>query len=260
MRPDAPSPSATPDVSTPSSPAAPAAPASRPRLNLAKRTVSEAPSNPDAAGASASSDAKASPFGAARPIDTSAREKAIEEKRQLAVRQKKEADDKARDEKRARDTAAKAEKSAASADTKDASSSKDSPESNSAAATPRENGKPASDRKGSSAAAEESSPAPGRQYEILRRMADGEDAEEPIDDSPDAPANGDIIGDKETKPQETVREVPAKTEGGGEWRQKSSDAAAGGETTADQLEDDGFTVVPARQKNARRGGARALAS
>jgi translation initiation factor 4B len=103
MRPDAPasaSPTGTPDASTPSSPApAPAAPAGRPRLNLAKRTVSEAQPAPEAT----SSSNKPNPFGAARPIDTAAREKEIEEKRQLELRQKKEADDKAREEKKAKD-------------------------------------------------------------------------------------------------------------------------------------------------------------
>ena len=108
MRPDAPSasPTATPDVSTPSSPApAPAAPASRPKLNLQKRTVSEAP---EATPASTTSN-KPNPFGAARPIDTAAREKEIEEKRQLELRQKKEADEKAREEKKAKADAEKKE-------------------------------------------------------------------------------------------------------------------------------------------------------
>ncbi|KAF2126551.1 hypothetical protein P153DRAFT_79752 [Dothidotthia symphoricarpi CBS 119687] len=104
MRADAASPTSTPDASVPSSPAPPqsSAPASRPRLNLAKRTVSEAQPNAEAA----SSD-KPNPFGAARPIDTATREKEIEEKRQLAVREKKEADDKARAEKRAKEAAEK---------------------------------------------------------------------------------------------------------------------------------------------------------
>jgi translation initiation factor 4B len=88
------------EASNPESPAAahaaPAAPATRPKLNLQKRTVSDAVSSPTAA---AAGDSKASPFGAARPIDTAAREKQVEEKRQLAIRQKKEADDKAKAEK-----------------------------------------------------------------------------------------------------------------------------------------------------------------
>lgn len=77
-------------------PTAPAAPASRPRLNLQKRTVSDAPD----AVVTASGDAKASPFGAARPINTAAREQEIEQRRQLAIREKKEAEDKAKEERR----------------------------------------------------------------------------------------------------------------------------------------------------------------
>ena len=58
--------------------------------------------------ASVSGDAKASPFGAARPIDTAAKEREIEEKRLAAIREKKEADDKAKEEKREAAKAAKA--------------------------------------------------------------------------------------------------------------------------------------------------------
>lgn len=112
MRPDA----AKEDPDTLLSPttvtAPPPAPAGRPRLNLQKRTVSEAP---DVA-ATPSSDAKASPFGAARPIDTAAREQEIEQKRQVAIREKKEADEKAKEEKRlAKLAAAEAEKEEAAA-------------------------------------------------------------------------------------------------------------------------------------------------
>ncbi|CEJ90634.1 hypothetical protein VHEMI06402 [[Torrubiella] hemipterigena] len=88
------------------SPASPAAP-SRPRLNLQKRTV------PDAGDASATtpSDSKASPFGAARPIDTATREKEVEEKRQQAIQEKREAEEKAKEEKRAAKAAAAAAES-----------------------------------------------------------------------------------------------------------------------------------------------------
>lgn len=99
MRPDAASPTGTPDASTPSSPAPLA---SRPKLNLAKRTVSEAPT----ASAATPSD-KPNPFGAARPIDTAAREREVEEKQKQAAQQKKEAEDKAREEKKAKEAAAK---------------------------------------------------------------------------------------------------------------------------------------------------------
>jgi translation initiation factor 4B len=80
--------------------------ATRPRLNLQKRTVSEAVETPSAAGG----DSKASPFGAARPIDTAARERAVEEKRQQAVKEKREAEEKAKEDRRiAKEAAAKTE-------------------------------------------------------------------------------------------------------------------------------------------------------
>lgn len=117
MRPDArnASPSQSREGSeAPASPApAPAVVASRPKLNLAKRTVSEAP---DAPSPTTSGDSKASPFGAARPIDTMAREREIEEKRLQALKEKKESEEKAKEERRlAKEAAAKeaAEKEAA---------------------------------------------------------------------------------------------------------------------------------------------------
>lgn len=92
---------------SPSMPAAPPAPVGRPRLNLQKRTVSEAM---DAGNTPVSaSDSKASPFGAARPIDTATKEKEIEERRQQAIREKREADEKAKEEKRLAKQAADAQ-------------------------------------------------------------------------------------------------------------------------------------------------------
>jgi translation initiation factor 4B len=101
MRPDAPaakSPVPSRDGSeAPSSPApTQAMPAGRPKLNLAKRTVSEAPDQPSPT--TTSGDAKASPFGAARPIDTAAKEREIEEKRLAALNEKHEAEEKAKAE------------------------------------------------------------------------------------------------------------------------------------------------------------------
>jgi translation initiation factor 4B len=134
MRPDPPaakSPVPSRDGSeAPSSPALGSAtlPVGRPKLNLAKRTVSEATDLPSPA--SVSGDAKASPFGAARPIDTAAKEREIEEKRLAAIREKREAEDKAKEEKREAAKAAKAadaEKEAAegdNADTEDEDASK----------------------------------------------------------------------------------------------------------------------------------------
>ncbi|KAK4224766.1 putative cytosolic translation initiation factor 4B [Podospora fimiseda] len=83
-------------------------PAGRPRLNLTKRTVSEAP---DVLSPAATS-SKASPFGAAKPIDTAAREREVEEKR---LRDKQEAEEKAKADKLAQEATEKeaAEKKAA---------------------------------------------------------------------------------------------------------------------------------------------------
>ncbi|KAF2225891.1 hypothetical protein BDZ85DRAFT_72779 [Elsinoe ampelina] len=241
MRPDAPSPDvATPDESVPSSPAAPPKPAERPRLNLSKRTVSEAPDTQ-----AASSDSKASPFGAARPIDTSAREREVEEKRQLAIRQKREADDKAREEKK-------------SAAAKGVTSPSDS-----APTGPKENGarerNSVSERKRSTAQGtndEDEKPSRSAQFEILRRVAN-EDGDAEDKDAPDADLNGEVVGDKDVKPREVVREVPAK--GGDSWR-KQSDAGPAAEGTSEALEDDGFTVVAGGKKGRGNRGARALAS
>ncbi|KAK1996567.1 hypothetical protein LX36DRAFT_682333 [Colletotrichum falcatum] len=118
MRPDAKSASHSRDGSeAPSSPAAaPAAPVGRPKLNLAKRTVSEAP-----AMSPSGTDSKASPFGAARPIDTAAKERLIEEKKQQQLKEKREAEEKAKEERRlakeaaAKEAEEKAEREAAAA-------------------------------------------------------------------------------------------------------------------------------------------------
>jgi translation initiation factor 4B len=231
MRPDAPavkSPTSTPDASMPSSPAPqPAAPASRPRLNLAKRTVSEAQPAPEA---STPSD-KPNPFGAARPIDTATREKEIEEKRQLAVREKKEADDKAREERKAKDAAEKA-------------TAKDS-----APATPTKKEEDGSEEK------------PKSNFEVLSNVDDGGNSA-----GQDEDAEGEIIDDKGVKPQEVVRDPPKS--GGGSWRRKpDAPAAAEGTTTTEAMDDDGWSTVtkPTKTvKNNRRGGgnapARAIAS
>ncbi|PBP27856.1 translation initiation factor eIF4B [Diplocarpon rosae] len=122
MRPDAPGPkSAAPSRDGSEAPSSPAPghslPVSRPKLNLAKRTVSAAPDTSSST-ASVQGDAKASPFGAARPIDTAAKEREIEDKKVAAAKEKKEAEEKAREEKKeaaakkAAEDAAEAEKKA----------------------------------------------------------------------------------------------------------------------------------------------------
>ena len=99
----------TPEASAPTSPTpAPAATlATRPKLNLQKRTVSEAAPSPAV-------ETVSSIFGGAKPIDTAAREREIEEKRQIAIRQKKEQEEKEREEK-AKEEARKKEEAAAKA-------------------------------------------------------------------------------------------------------------------------------------------------
>lgn len=245
MKPDAPLPSATPDESTPSSPAAAAPPASRPRLNLAKRTVSVAETD---AATPAEASSKASPFGAARPIDTQARDKELEEKRQLSLQQKKEQDEKSAEEKKTRDDATRATKAterAARADRADkgqAAEKVSSPTSESNKQLPKQNGRPAPKENGEVAA------QPKPSFSILKHEENGEEGEE---DAVDGPANGNIVGDKETKPQEIVREVPKED---GNAAQQNAD------TTADSMEDDGWSTVAAKPKNGRKGGQRALAS
>ncbi|KAI1847773.1 hypothetical protein JX265_009201 [Neoarthrinium moseri] len=117
MKPDR----ATPDQSRNGSEAPPspagsaAAPVGRPRLNLQKRTVSEAPGVTSPPPASAT-DSKANPFGAARPIDTAAKEREIAEKKEQLAKEKKEADEKAKEERRlAKEAAAKEAAEAAAA-------------------------------------------------------------------------------------------------------------------------------------------------
>jgi len=230
MRPDTAtqSPTGTPEASTPSSPAPlPAAPAGRPRLNLTKRTVSEVQPAQD----TAPSD-KPNPFGAARPIDTAAREKEIEEKRQLAIRQKKEADDKAREEKRAKEAAEKA-------------AAKDSAP---AATTSTEKKEDTTEQK-------QSAGSETAQQATNVDSSAGQDED----------AGGKIIEDKAVKPQEVVRD-PAKADGS--WRRKSSTPAAPAGSTTEALDEDGWSTVTKPVKSAknnnRRGGsgapARAIAS
>lgn len=128
MRPDPPAapaaPAAPKQPSNPPSPVAtPAAPAVRPKLNLQKRTVSENVQSPPPSAGLGGDDSKASPFGAARPIDTAAREREVAEKRDRA---RKEAEEKSKAEKvekqRQAKEKAKTEKTAAG----DANGSKES--------------------------------------------------------------------------------------------------------------------------------------
>ncbi|KAF3908684.1 hypothetical protein AA313_de0207906 [Arthrobotrys entomopaga] len=79
-------------------PPSPGVPQTRPKLELKKRSeVVAADINQPAV----ASDSKSSPFGAARPIDTSAREKEIEEKQAKQLAEKKAKDEKDKEERKA---------------------------------------------------------------------------------------------------------------------------------------------------------------
>ncbi len=253
MRPDPPAKSATPsrETSNPPSPVPPPAPAVRPKLNLQKRTVSEAET---ASPASAVSDSKSSPFGGARPIDTSAREREIEERRQLALRQKKEQEEKLREEKRlAKEAAAKAERSSAASPPPAAAEEGKS----------RENGK---SKEVSKAKENGEGPPPvhsSTSFEVLSQ-SDGDvgseaarpTAENEHDNSEGA--KGEVVEDKDVKPQEIVRE-PAADKKPNAWRTSAVEAKP---TTAEGLEQEGWSTV-SKGKNNRRApnqATRAIAS
>ena len=241
MQPDAPAKSPTPETSNPPSPRPTAAAplATRPKLNLQKRTVSEAdPSSSPAA----SGDSKASPFGAARPVDTAAKERELEEKRLHSVRERKEAEDKA-----------KAERA------EEKRSAKDKTDVEKATPTSPKVGRQGSVSKEDS---EEATP-PAPKFDILRRVDSSTNdmvAEDENDEEGEAPAPTD---DKAVKPKEVVVDAPAG-QTNGSWRSKGSKQAEETSTTDETLEEEGWSTVskPTKQRNNRRNNmpTRALAS
>lgn len=265
MQPDKPiSATPTPDISTPSSPVAPT---TRPRLNLAKRTVSAAPPQAESGSATETS-SKASPFGAAKPIDTTKRDQEIEERR-VAARKQKEEDDakaKAEREKVAAEKAAKGEVAGS------ASRAAVEGGATGAVAGSQTNGRSTSISTrgmGQGRGEEKEVKENGRtDYRILQREENGgdnaADAETEAEGGmPMEHANGEIIdsNDKDTKPQEIVRDA----------------ANPEPETTAEAAQNDGWNTVPSKTPKPRgkprggstrggrggreeRDGARALAS
>ena len=236
MRPDAPAkPPASPlEPSTPSSPVAAApAPAVRPKLNLQKRTVSEVDPNAPA------TDVKASPFAGARPIDTSAREREVEERHQLAIRQKKEAEDKAKAEKVEKQKLAKeqAKEQAAKEQSKESATTE---------------GAEATDANGSKEGAAEA-PQAGKNFEILRRTGEEENGMA-TDVDADTPA-------KETPAPAVKAAAPRGQQSGskpnGNWRSggaRESQRPAAPAAPAAKAEDDGWSTVSSKQRPNRRGG------
>ena len=249
------------ELSTPPSPAgALAVPATRPKLNLAKRTVSETHSDANPSEAPPAPEAKASPFGTAKPIDTATREKEVEEKRQIALREKKEADDKARADKKAAEDKAREEKKV-SRDAEQANKTEQAPAWKQRPAQEKINGQ--EQRKANGQAQEKengaSAPPPGRSYEILRRTAneDSSAADEEAEEAEAAEENGLVTEDKAVKPKEIVRDIQdesAQTNG--------SSAAGTPDPSADALEGDGWSTVSKPEKKRKNGNqaSRAIAS
>jgi translation initiation factor 4B len=211
MRPDPP---AAKEPSNPSSPSAPAppAPAVRPRLNLQKRTVSE--NEPTS---SRSADSKSSPFGAARPIDTAAREREVEERRE---RQKKEAEEKAKAEKtekaekqRLSKEQAKAEKATVA----DANGSKDG-----------------------------DSEAPRKNFEILRRANEEENG---MTADPELEENNEElrVTEQAPAPKQVPPELPPN-KANGNWRRNPAQSKE-----APAPDEEGWSTVGSKPRGNRRG-------
>ena len=249
MKPDAPteqqkpSASPTPDPSAPSSPAASAAPAPapapamRPKLNLQKRTVSEVPT----VDAMSASDSKASPFGAARPIDTASKEAAVAEKK-AAQRKAKDDEDRARQDKEKAEKAARAEEKKARGEPVPSTPTASGHQENgtNAKGKTQENGEKKHEK------------APGAQYEILRRMSnDGEPVDDEATGARDESAAGNIVHDKDVKPKEVVRSMES-------GEQNATPSAEG-------MEEDGWSTIPTKEKRGHKkrnsmAASRALAS
>lgn len=204
-------------------PAAPAAPTVRPKLNLQKRTVQEVDPNAPA------TDTKASPFAGARPIDTSAREREVEERHQLAIRQKKEAEEKAKAEKAEKQKLAKEQA--------------------------KEQAKESSKPSGASANGnkDDVEPAQGaKNFEILRRAGEEENGmAADVDADVDDPAAKTTAAGKASAPAGPG----ANQQGGkqnGNWRGAGTQSSQQAEPAAD--DEDGWSTVASKQRNNRRGG------
>lgn len=255
MRPDAPAKSPTPsrEASNPPSPLPATVPITRPKLNLQKRTVSEADPGASPVTSTSASESKASPFGAARPVDTSAKEKEIEEKREQVMRQRREAEEKARAEKAEEKRLAKEAR-----EVKEVKAAKDNTvvDKESKEAVPnveKENG-------GEIVAG-------GKSFEILRRASEGAGGMSADDEAADGDAPSLPTDDKAVKPQEVVRDSSRSSKGPEtSWRGQKPQPQENGSSTDDTakiLDEDGWsTVSNTKQRNNRRTNqaARAIAS
>lgn len=241
--------SPTPETSSPPSPAQAPPPATRPKLQLQKRTVSEA--EPAFAPAPVG-DSKSSPFGAARPVDTASKEKEVEEKLQLAIRQRREAEEKARAERAEEKRLAKEKTELEKGSDKEAREIKEVKESKENKET-KENG------------AEPSQPTP--KFDILRRVDSATNDMVATDDDGEGDeetADAAVSEDKAVKPKEVVQNATSTKANGATQNQPSRTRHQAPATTAESLEEDGWSTVskPNKQRNQRRNfhPTRALAS
>lgn len=244
MRPDASAKSPTPprEPSNPPSPAPTPAPATRPKLNLQKRTVSEAEPGPSPSTSTPALESKASPFGAARPVDTSAKEKEIEGKREIAIRQRREAEEKARAEKAEEKRLAKEAKDKALADR------------GSKEAGPNAEGKDGAGK-----------PEAGKKIELLRRASEGEGENGTTADEEEGEGEAAApTDDKAVKSKEIVRDAPSAKGQEAGWRGKNAhESGSSADDNAKSMEEDGWSTVPkTKQRNSKRANqaTRAIAS
>ncbi|KAI1777663.1 hypothetical protein F4818DRAFT_320988 [Hypoxylon cercidicola] len=175
------------------------APTGRPKLNLQKRTVSGSPDVLSPGLPSASGDSKASPFGAARPIDTAAKEREIAEKREQQLKEKKEADDKAKEDRRlAKEAAAKEaeEKAVAEAEKAAAEAEKAAADAAKAKAEPVEE-------------------KPEVAVEVKEEPKDG------------GARNGGATEQKAPRPKENVQSPKSRANDSGNWRTSSGEQRQG---------------------------------
>ncbi|KAF3923283.1 hypothetical protein ABW21_db0202067 [Orbilia brochopaga] len=148
-------------------PPSPGAPATRPKLELKKRSEN-LPA--DANQPAAASESKSNPFGGARPIDTTAREREVEEKRARQAAERKAKEEKVKEEKKAAAQAARAEKTEKS------------------------------EKKTQKAEGEPDTPTTGRSFEILRRSSAATGADD---------ANAPELDPESTETKEELKQTKA---------------------------------------------------
>ncbi|WEW61243.1 Eukaryotic translation initiation factor 4B [Emydomyces testavorans] len=255
MRPDPPAQPPAPVPAPAPAPVAPAAPApsERPKLHLQKRTVPDTNASIPSAG-----DAKSSPFGGARPIDTATREREIEEKR---LQKKKEAEEKAKAEKEEQQRLAKEEESAQEKAKEEA---------------------PATAAVGANGSKESGSDLPqgGKSFEVLQHLGETENGgvvaapqEAPVaQEASVAPAAP--IDEKPKSPKEAGRPQPP-SRANNSWRpagprrgsahgqpgprNRAPPKTAPQQPSAPAVDEEGWSTVSSKPRGSRRGSYRNVA-